>query len=88
MNKTTPTEEKIYLTRYHVGRPSDGNRSVVFVNEETGITQHLIDKTGHILNFPGIDCSDLPKTSNSAGLRPLSFCTKPPLKGFRTDGLL
>lgn len=67
VNKTTPSEEKIYLTRYHVGRPSDENRSVVFVNEETGATQLLIDSSGHILNFPGIDCSDLPKTQQFSG---------------------
>ena len=70
VNKTAPTEEKIYLTRYHVGRPSDENRSVVFVNEETGATQLLIDSSGHILNFSGIDCSDLPKTQQFSGFAP------------------
>ena len=38
----------------------------VYVN----IFLRVKDKTGHILNFPGIDCSDLPKNQQFSGFAP------------------
>lgn len=56
--------EKLYLNKYFVGEPHSDyifkvDYTIDFTNEEKGIKKQIIDKDGNILEFPGVEYTDL-----------------------------
>lgn len=56
--------EKIYFSKYFVGEPHSEyifkvDYTITFTNEEKDIMKQIVDKDGHILDYPGVEYSDV-----------------------------
>lgn len=56
--------EKLYLSKYLVGEPHSEyifkvDYTVIFTNEEKNINKQIVDTDGNILDFPGVEYTDV-----------------------------
>lgn len=79
MREIINKQDKIYLSKYIISESNfeyiiKQDFTVVFKNEEIGLEKIIIDKEGNIIDFPGVEFSDILK--NELGKREIEPVVK------------